>query len=104
MGEVYIAGAAMTRVGRREESLLDLMAEAGRGALADAELERPESWKEFSRSPAALALRKANRWGAAFNELGETLQPLARNRRPMNRPTVRVPSAAMRTSKPGRAG
>ncbi len=30
---VYIAGMAMTRVGRREESLPDLMAEAGRGAL-----------------------------------------------------------------------
>ena len=37
MGEVYIAGAAMTRVGRRDESLPDLMAEAGRGALADVE-------------------------------------------------------------------
>ena len=36
MGEVYIAGAAMTRVGRRDESLPDLMAEAGRGALAAA--------------------------------------------------------------------
>ena len=43
MGEVYIAGAAMTRVGRREESLPDLMAEAGRGALAAAGLERPDA-------------------------------------------------------------
>ena len=43
MGEVYIAGAAMTRVGRREDSLPDLMAEAGRGALAAAGLERPDA-------------------------------------------------------------
>ena len=43
MSEVYIAGAAMTRVGRREESLPDLMAEAGRGALAAAGLERPDA-------------------------------------------------------------
>lgn len=37
-------------------------------------LETPESWKEFSRSQAALALRKANRFGAAFNEICEKLQ------------------------------
>jgi acetyl-CoA C-acetyltransferase len=43
VGEVYIAGAAMTRVGRRDESLPDLMAEAGRGALAAAALERPDA-------------------------------------------------------------
>jgi phosphoribosylaminoimidazole-succinocarboxamide synthase len=37
-------------------------------------IERPETWKEFSRTPAATALRKGNRFGAAFNELGEELQ------------------------------
>ena len=37
-------------------------------------LEKPETWKEFSRSPAALAVRKANRFGSAFNEVGEKLQ------------------------------
>jgi phosphoribosylaminoimidazole-succinocarboxamide synthase len=37
-------------------------------------LEKPETWKEFSRSPEALSLRKGNRFGAAFNELGEELQ------------------------------
>ena len=37
-------------------------------------LEKPESWKNFSRSPEALALRKASRFGSVFNELGETLQ------------------------------
>ena len=43
MGEVYIAGAAMTRVGRREDSLPDMIAEAARGALAAAGLERPDA-------------------------------------------------------------
>jgi acetyl-CoA acetyltransferase len=43
VSDVYISGAAMTRVGRREESLLDLMAEAGRGALLAAGLERPDA-------------------------------------------------------------
>ena len=43
MGDVYIAGAAMTRVGRREESLPELIAEAARGALAAAGLDRPDA-------------------------------------------------------------
>lgn len=38
------------------------------------ELEQPEAWQAFSRSPAAQALRRASRFGAAFNELGEKLQ------------------------------
>src|SRR3990172_9623874 len=33
----------MTRFGRREESLPDLMAEAARAALADADVERPDA-------------------------------------------------------------
>ncbi len=37
-------------------------------------LEKPEIWKEFSRSAEALALRKANRFGGMFNEIGEELQ------------------------------
>ena len=37
-------------------------------------LENPETWKIFSRTPEALALRKGNRYGSAFNELGERLQ------------------------------
>lgn len=38
------------------------------------ELEKPECWQAFSRSPAAQSLRRASRFGAAFNELGEKLQ------------------------------
>lgn len=37
-------------------------------------LELAETWKDFSRSPAATQLRKGNRFGATFNELGEDLQ------------------------------
>lgn len=37
-------------------------------------LARAETWKEFSKTGDALALRRGNRFGAAFNELGETLQ------------------------------
>ena len=37
-------------------------------------LEKPETWKDFSRSADALALRRGNRFGAPFNELGEALQ------------------------------
>jgi phosphoribosylaminoimidazole-succinocarboxamide synthase len=37
-------------------------------------IERPDTWKEFSRTPDATALRKGNRFGANFNELGEELQ------------------------------
>lgn len=43
MREVFIAGVGMTRFGKRGESLQDLAAEAARGALADAQIERPEA-------------------------------------------------------------
>lgn len=32
------------------------------------------TWTEFSKTPEALALRKANRFGSAFNEIGEVLK------------------------------
>jgi len=44
------------------------------GAELFERLERPSTWKEFSKSSEALALRKGNRFGAMFNELGEVLQ------------------------------
>ncbi len=43
MSDVWIAGAGMTRFGRRDESLADLMAEAVRVALSDAAIERPDA-------------------------------------------------------------
>ena len=43
MTDVWIAGAEMTRIGRRPESLQDLIAEAALAALATAGLERPDA-------------------------------------------------------------
>jgi len=43
MGDVFVAGAGMTRIGRRAESLPSLMAEASHAALAVAGLETPEA-------------------------------------------------------------
>jgi acetyl-CoA C-acetyltransferase len=42
MQPVFVAGAGMTRIGRRSEPLPALMAEAARTALAEAGLERPD--------------------------------------------------------------
>jgi acetyl-CoA C-acetyltransferase len=41
--DVWIAGAGMTRFGKRDETLLDLMTEAALAALTDASIERPEA-------------------------------------------------------------
>lgn len=43
MTNVWIAGAGMTRFGKRDESLPELMAEAALAALADAGIERPDA-------------------------------------------------------------
>ncbi|HEY7040010.1 MAG TPA: hypothetical protein VID28_14215 [Methylomirabilota bacterium] len=42
MSDVWIAGAGMTRFGRRDENLPDLMAEAALAAMTDAGIERPD--------------------------------------------------------------
>jgi acetyl-CoA C-acetyltransferase len=43
MQDVFVAGAGMTRIGKRSEPLQDLMAEAAHAALADAGVERPDA-------------------------------------------------------------
>ena len=43
MSDIWIAGVGMTRFGRRDESLPDLIAEAGLAALQDAGIERPDA-------------------------------------------------------------
>ncbi|HSE05295.1 MAG TPA: hypothetical protein VLK35_14195 [Methylomirabilota bacterium] len=43
MSDVWIAGAGMTRFGRRDENLQDLMAEAALAAMHDAGIERPDA-------------------------------------------------------------
>ncbi len=37
-------------------------------------MERADTWREFSKTKEALELRKGNRFGATFNEIGEKLQ------------------------------
>ena len=41
--DVWIAGAGMTRFGKRNESLPDLIAEAAYAALADARIDEPDA-------------------------------------------------------------
>jgi acetyl-CoA C-acetyltransferase len=43
VSDIWIAGVGMTRFGRRDESLPDLIAEAGLAALQDAGIERPDA-------------------------------------------------------------
>jgi acetyl-CoA C-acetyltransferase len=43
MQDVFVAGAGMTRIGKRSEPLQDLMAEAAHAALLDAGVERPDA-------------------------------------------------------------
>ena len=43
MTDVWIAGAGMTRFGRRDENLQDLMAEAALAAMLDAGIDRPDA-------------------------------------------------------------
>jgi len=43
VSDIWIAGVGMTRFGRRDESLPDLIAEAGLAALEDAGIERPDA-------------------------------------------------------------
>ena len=43
MPGVWIAGAGMTRFGKRQESLPDLVAEAARSALSAARLQAPDA-------------------------------------------------------------
>ena len=43
MNDVWIAGVGMTRFGKREESLPDLMAEAALAAMADARVDTPDA-------------------------------------------------------------
>jgi acetyl-CoA C-acetyltransferase len=43
VSDVWIAGAGMTRFGRRDENLPDLMAEAALAAMSDAGIDRPDA-------------------------------------------------------------
>ncbi len=51
MGHVWVAGAGMTRIGRRPEPLPDLMADAALSALGMAGIERPEAMVVAAMNP-----------------------------------------------------
>src|SRR4030095_5223545 len=54
MQDVFVAGAGMTRIGKRSEPLQDLMAEAAHAALADAGIERPDRIVGATLNPAEV--------------------------------------------------
>ena len=54
MQRVFVAGAGMTKIGRRSEPLQDLMAEAAHAALADAGRERPDAIVVATMNPGDL--------------------------------------------------
>ena len=81
MSNVWIAGAGMTRFGRRDESLPDLIAEAGLAALRDAGIERPDALVVAAMNPEEFT--GAGNYGSLIN----TYLGLAQV------PTVRVETA-----------
>ena len=56
MSDVWIAGAGMTRFGKREETLQDLMAEAALAALGAASVEIPDAIVVAAMNPEELSL------------------------------------------------
>jgi acetyl-CoA C-acetyltransferase len=62
---VWIAGAGMTRFGRRDESLPDLIAEAGLAALRDAGVERPDALVVAAMNPEEFT--GAGNYGSLIN-------------------------------------
>jgi acetyl-CoA C-acetyltransferase len=81
VNNVWIAGTGMTRFGRRDESLPDLIAEAGLAALRDAGIERPDALVVAAMNPEEFT--GAGNYGSLIN----TYLGLAQV------PTVRVETA-----------
>ena len=77
MNNVWIAGAGMTRFGRRDESLPDLIAEAGLAALRDAGIERPDALVVAAMNPEEFT--GAGNYGSLINtHLGLAQVPTVR--------------------------
>ncbi len=51
MSDVWIVGAGMTRFGKRDESLPELIAEAARAALSDARIGQPSAMVVAAMNP-----------------------------------------------------
>ena len=74
---MWIAGVGMTRFGRRDESLPDLIAEAGAAALRDAGLERPDALVVAAMNPEEFT--GAGNYGSLINtHLGLAQVPAVR--------------------------
>jgi len=65
VNQVWIAGAGMTRFGRRDETLPDLMAEAALSALADAMIEQPDGLVVAAMNPEEFT--GAGNYGSLIN-------------------------------------
>jgi acetyl-CoA C-acetyltransferase len=77
VNNVWIAGAGMTRFGRRDESLPDLIAEAGLAALREAGIERPDALVVAAMNPEEFT--GAGNYGSLINtHLGLAQVPAVR--------------------------
>jgi acetyl-CoA C-acetyltransferase len=75
--DVWIAGAGMTRFGRRDENLPDLMAEAALAALTDAGIERPDALVVAAMNPEEVT-GEGNYGSLIATRLGLSLVPALR--------------------------
>jgi len=75
--DVWIAGAGMTRFGRRDENLPDLMAEAALAALTDAGIERPDALVVAAMNPEEFT-GEGNYGSLIATRLGLSLVPALR--------------------------
>jgi acetyl-CoA C-acetyltransferase len=75
--DVWIAGAGMTRFGRRDENLPDLMAEAALAALTDAGIERPDAVVVAAMNPEEFT-GEGNYGSLIATRLGLSLVPALR--------------------------
>jgi acetyl-CoA C-acetyltransferase len=75
--DVWIAGGGMTRFGRRDENLPDLMAEAALAALTDAGIERPDALVVAAMNPEEFT-GEGNYGSLIATRLGLSLVPALR--------------------------
>jgi len=75
--DVWLAGAGMTRFGRRDENLPDLMAEAALAALTDAGIERPDALVVAAMNPEEFT-GEGNYGSLIATRLGLSLVPALR--------------------------
>lgn len=77
MQEVYLAGVGMTKFGRRKESVIDLMVEAGRRAMEDAGVEKVDAVYVGAMNPEEFS-SESNIASAIIDRLGLVPVPATR--------------------------